>query len=45
MTRSRRTFTSQEKTTILLRHLIGKTPVSDLCDEFGLHPSQIYTWQ
>jgi len=28
MTRSRRTFTSQEKATIVLRHLIDKTPVS-----------------
>jgi transposase-like protein len=45
MTRSRRTFTSQEKATIVLRHLIDKIPVSDLCDEFGLHPTQIYTWQ
>ena len=45
MTRSRRTFTSQEKATIVLRYLIDKTPVSDLCDEFGLHPTQIYTWQ
>ncbi len=45
MTRSRRTFTSQEKATIVLRHSIDKTPVSDLCDEFGLHPTQIYTWQ
>ena len=25
--------------------MIDKTPVSDLCDEFGLHPTQIYTWQ
>ena len=45
MTRCRRIFTSQEKATIVLRHLILKTPVSDLCDEFGLHPTQIYTWQ
>ena len=45
MTRSRRTFTSQEKATIVLRYLIDNTPVSDLSDEFGLHPTQIYTWQ
>lgn len=45
MTRSRRTFTPQEKATIVLRHLIDKTPFSDLCDELGLHPTQIYPWQ
>jgi transposase len=45
MTRSRRTFTAQEKAAIVMRHLIDKTPVSDLCDEFGLQPTQIYAWQ
>ena len=45
MTRSRRTFTAQEKAAIVLRHLVDKTPVSDLCDEFGLQPTQIYAWQ
>lgn len=45
MSRSRRTFTSQEKATIILRHWLDKTPVSDLCDEFGLQPTPIYTWQ
>jgi transposase len=45
MTRSRRTFTAQEKAAIVLRHLVDKTPVSDLCDEYGLQPTQIYTWQ
>jgi transposase len=45
MTRSRRNFTPQEKAAIVLQHLVDKTPVSDLCDEFGLHPTQFYTWQ
>jgi len=45
MTRSRRTFTAQEKAAIVLRHLVDKTPVSDLSDEFGLQPTQIYAWQ
>ena len=44
MTRSRRTFTAQEKAAIVMRHLVDKTPVSDLCDEFELQPTQIYTW-
>ncbi len=45
MTRVRRTFTAQEKAAIVLRHLVDKTPVSDLADEFGLQPTQIYAWQ
>jgi len=25
--------------------LVDKVPVSDLCDELGLQPTQIYQWQ
>ena len=35
----------QEKVSIMRRHLIEKVPVSDLCDEYGLHPTQFYKWQ
>ena len=45
MTRQRRRFTSEEKAAIVRRHLVDKVPLSDLCDELGLHPTQIYTWQ
>jgi len=45
MTRSRRIFTAQEKLTAVRRHLVDKVPVSDLCDELGLQPTQIYQWQ
>jgi transposase-like protein len=45
MTRSRRTFTAQEKLAVVRRHLVDRVPVSDLCDELGLQPTQIYTWQ
>jgi len=45
MTKSRRHFSSPEKATVIRRHLIDKVPVSDLCDEYGLQPTQIYTWQ
>lgn len=37
MTRSRGTFTSQEKATIVLRHLIDKTPVDPIIDFRGSH--------
>lgn len=45
MTRSRRTFTAQEKLAVVRRHLIDRVPISDLCDELGLQPTQIYNWQ
>jgi transposase len=30
---------------LLKKHHIEKVPVSDLCDEHGLHPSLFYGWQ
>jgi transposase-like protein len=41
----RRHFTGQEKVAILRRHLLEKVPVSDLCEEHGLHPTVFYRWQ
>jgi transposase-like protein len=41
----RRHFTPQEKVAVLKRHLLEKTPVSDLCDEFGIAPNLFYRWQ
>ena len=40
----RRHFSDQEKVAILKRHLLDKTPISDLCDEFKLYPNQFYDW-
>ena len=37
--RKRRHFSGTEKVQILKRHLVEKTPISDLCDEFGLYPN------
>jgi transposase len=45
MTVSRRHFTAQEKVAILRRHLLEKTPVSDLCDQLGINPTLFYRWQ
>jgi transposase-like protein len=44
MNKPRRHFTDQEKVAILKRHLLDKVPVSDLCDELALHPTQVYDW-
>ena len=27
------------------RHLVEKVPISDLCDEYGVQPSQVCRWQ
>ena len=43
--RKRRYFTPQEKVAVLKRHLLEKTPVSDLCDELGIVPALFYRWQ
>ena len=45
MERKRRSFSAEDKVRILRRHLIDKVPVSDLCDEQGLHPTLFYKWQ
>lgn len=45
MTRERKQWSGAEKLAILRRYLVDKTPISDLCDEYQLQPSQIYNWQ
>jgi len=44
MTKQRRHFAGTEKVAILKRHLLDKVPISDLCDELGLYPTQVYGW-
>lgn len=44
MSRTRRRFTAEQKAAIVRRHLVGRTPVSDLADEFQVQPSQIHAW-
>jgi transposase len=43
--RARRQFSTEQKVAILRRHLVDKVPVSDLCNEYKLQPSVLYTWQ
>jgi len=40
----RRRFSAVQKADVVRRHLVGKTPVSDLADELGVQPSQIHLW-
>lgn len=43
--KTRKRFTPQEKLAILRLHLLEHTPVSDLCDRHGIHPTMFYRWQ
>ena len=41
----RKRFTPEQKVAIVRRHLLEGVPVSDLCDELGIHATQYYNWQ
>ena len=45
MRRQRRTFTGAEKVSILRRHFLEEVPVSRVCEDAGLQPTQFYQWQ
>jgi transposase len=45
MTEKRERLSDPEKIVIVERHLVQRVPVSDLCYEYGLQPSQILCWQ
>lgn len=45
MTESRKHHPAADKVAILRRHLLEKVPVSDLCQEYGIHPTVFYRWQ
>jgi len=41
----RKYLSGDQKVAIVRRHLLENVPVSDLCDEFGIHTTQYYAWQ
>jgi transposase len=41
----RKHLTPDQKVAVLKRYLVEKTPISNLCDEYGIQPSQVYQWQ
>jgi transposase-like protein len=43
--RKRKNYSPEEKVTILKKHLVDQVPVSDLCDQYDLHPTVFYRWQ
>lgn len=44
MSKPRRHFEGTEKVAVIRRHLVDKVPVSNLCDELGIQPTQFYEW-
>ena len=44
MNKQRRHFSGPDKVALLKRHLLDKTPVSQLCDELHIAPTQFYRW-
>lgn len=45
MRKKRHNYTSEEKVSILRRHLVEHVAVSNLCDEYQLQPRIFYSWQ
>lgn len=45
MRQQRKHYAAEEKVAILRRHFLEKVPVSDLCEETGIHPTLFYRWQ
>ena len=45
MRKNRKHYTAEEKAGVLKRYLVEEVPLSELCDEYGLQPSQVYRWQ
>ena len=43
--KKRKRPSAQEKAVILRLHLLERTPVSDLCDQYDIHPTMFYRWQ
>ena len=44
-TRKRQRLSPEQKVAIVRQHLLEEVPVSDLCDEHGIHPTMYYRWQ
>ena len=43
--RPRRRFTDVQKTKAVLSHVQDGVPVSQVCENLGIHPNQYYEWQ
>ena len=43
--RERRKYSGTEKVKILRLHLLEHKPISEVCEEQGIHPTLFYKWQ
>ena len=43
--RLRRRFSDVQKTKAILAHVQDGVPVSQVCEDLGIHPNQYYEWQ
>ena len=43
--KKRKSYSAEEKVLIIRRHLMDKIKISDLCDEYKIHPTLFYRWQ
>jgi len=41
----RRHYSSEQKVAIIKEHLVGKRPVSELCEQYGIAVNMFYRWQ
>lgn len=45
MKKERRRFEASEKVKIIREHLLEKRPLSEVCQQYGIAPTQFYQWQ
>ena len=45
MKKQRRRFEAAEKVKIIRDHLLEKRPLSEVCERYGIAPTQFYQWQ
>jgi len=45
MMKQRKHFAAAEQVRLLRRRLVEKVPVSQVCEEAGIQPTQFYRWQ
>ena len=45
MTKERRRFEAAEKVKIIREHLLEGKPLSEVCEKYGIAPTQFYQWQ
>jgi len=45
MSKTRKSYSPEQKVKILKEHLVERREISDICSEHGIHPNMFYRWQ